>query len=128
VLMQFESDHNHTSKALELCQRSLDYYKKSEDPDRIADSMRHVADLHRRLGNSDDSERCYREAIGIYRRNADTNLGDLVNALRGFGLLLNKQVNKKEAIAVWREVKQLYFECHLHEGVEEATKNLEALE
>ena len=126
--MQFESDHNHPSKALELCQQSLMYYKKAGDLNKVAHSTRHLADLERHLGNEADSERNYRDAIGIYKDNASTNKGDLANALRGFGLLLEKRGNIQEAIAVWKETKELYVACNLQVGVDEANRKLDSLQ
>ena len=127
VYMQFESDHNDPSKALELCQQSLAYYKKGGDPDKVAHSTRHIADLERHLGYVDDSERNYREAIGIYKCNPNTNKRNLANALRGLGLLLENGGNTKEAIAVWKETKELYLACNLQEGVDEANRILGSL-
>ncbi len=127
IYMQFESDHNNPSEALELCQKSLMYYKKAGNPDKVAHSTRHLADLERHLGYEADSERNYREAIGIYKGNSNTNKGDLANALRGFGLLLEKRGNTKEAIAVWKETKELYQACNLQDGVDEANQKLDSL-
>ena len=127
IYMQFESDHNRPSKALEFCQQSLMYYKKASNLDKVAHSIRHIADLERHLGNEADSERNYREAISIYKGNANTNKGDLANALRGFGLLLEKQGNIEEAIAVWKETKELYLACNLQVGVDEANRKLDLL-
>jgi len=127
IYMQFELDHNHPSIALELCQQSLMYYKKASNLDKVAHSTRHIADLERYLGNEADSERNYREAIGIYKGNSKTNKGDLANALRGFGLLLEKHGNIEEAIAVWKETKELYLACNLQVGVDEANRKLDSL-
>jgi len=75
----------------------------------------------------DDSEHNYREAIDIYRGNASTAKGDLAKALRGFGILLEKQGKIEEAIAVWKETRALYLACNLREGVEEADLKLDSL-
>ena len=127
VYMQFESDHDNPSKALELCQQSLRYYKKASNPDKVAHSTRHIADLQRHLGHEADSERNYREAIDIYKGITTTNKGDLANALRGFGILLEKRGNIEEAIAVWKETKELYQACNIQEGADEANLKLDAL-
>jgi len=55
VYMQLEHDRGNFSTALNYCQTSLEYYKKTEDPSKIAHSLRHVADLQRELGQDADS-------------------------------------------------------------------------
>ena len=127
IYMQFESDQDNYSNALEFCQKSLRFYRKTKNLDKIAHSTRHIADLERHLGNEADSERNYREAIGIYKGNSNTNKGDLANALRGFGLLLEKRGNIEEAIAVWKDTKELYLACNLQDGVDEANLKLDSL-
>ncbi|MDH3650775.1 MAG: tetratricopeptide repeat protein [Saprospiraceae bacterium] len=128
IYMQFESDHNNHVKALELCEQSLTFYRKGKRPGRIAHSIRHVADLQRHLGKEVDAEYNYREAINIYRDQSDTSKGDLANALRGFGYLLEKIGKVREASAVWKEVKELYQACHLQDGVVEANRRLNSLQ
>lgn len=124
---QFESDHNNHQQALEFWQQSLVYYKKDGNPNKIAHSTRHIADIQRRLGDEEGSEKSYRKSLDIYRNNATTSTGDLANALRGFALLLEKRGKTAEAIANWHEVKESYKAIHLQEGVDEANERLDAL-
>ena len=112
IYMQFESDQDNYSKALEFCQKSLWFYRKDKNLDKIAHSTRHIADLQRHLGQEADSEGNYREAIANYKGNSNTYKGDLANALRGFGLLLEKRGKIEEAIAIWKETKELYLGCY----------------
>ena len=127
VYMQFESDHDNYSKAIELSQRSLSYYKRANNLDRIAHSTRHIADLQYQLGKDAESEQNYRVAISIYRENPNTGIGNLANALRGFGLLLEKREKIKEAIDIWNETKVLYASINLQDGVAEANEKLNTL-
>ena len=127
VYMQFESDHDNHEKAIELCRKSLMYYKKANNQVKIAHSTRHIADLQYTIGNLSESERNYRAAIHIYRDNPNESVGNLANALRGFGLLLEKIGKKREAIEVWRETKELYQSIDLQQGIEEANKKLKLL-
>ena len=127
IYMQFESDHNKLSKALEYCQQSLNFYRKANKLDKVAHSIRHLADLQRRLGKNSVAESNYREAIDIYRNNPQTDTGDLANALRGFALVL-EQLNKiTEAMSVWEEARELYHKCGIQAGVDEAEDKLESL-
>lgn len=127
IYAQIKSDHNHPEKALDLCMQSLAYYIKANNLDRIAHSKRHIADIESFLGNDAKSENIYREAINIYRSNDTTAKGDLANALRGFGLILEKSNKTEEAILVWKETKALYLDCNLQAGVDEANERLKRL-
>ena len=49
IYMQVESDHDRYLKALELCKKSLSYYMKCDNLDKIAHSTRHVADMEFQL-------------------------------------------------------------------------------
>jgi len=128
IYMQFESDHGNPEKALELCQMSLAYYKKAGNLNRNAHSTRHIANLEYHLGKEGDAEQHYRNAIAMYRENPNTFLGDLANALRGFGILLEKRGKIEEAIETWEETKKLYQACRLQEGVDEADQRLNSLQ
>ena len=125
IYMQFEYDQDNFSKALELCQQSLGYYKKATNSDKIAHSTRHIADLERHLGNNESSELNSRIAIGIYKANPETYKGDLAKALGGFGELLEKRKKIKEAISVWKEAKDLYKACNIKEGVDAINQKLD---
>ncbi|MBT8272172.1 MAG: tetratricopeptide repeat protein [Bacteroidia bacterium] len=127
IYMQFEADAQNPAKALELCKKSLSYYKKAANPDKIAHSTRHIADLESLLGKDEDAEGNYREAIRIYRDDPNSSIGDLANALRAFGLLLEKCGKIEEAIDIWKMTKELYQAINLQDGVDEANKKLNAL-
>ena len=127
IYMQFESDQDHYQKALEYSLQSIGFYQKAKDANKIAHSTRHLADLQFQLGQYQESESTYQQALTIYRKNANTNKGDLANALRGYGLVLEKLGKVKKAILVWKEVKQLYEAVDLEAGVEEAAAKLEFL-
>ena len=127
VYAQFESDHDRHEKALAFCQQSVMNYEKAGNPDRIAHSTRHMADLQRELGQDANAAGNYRAALVLYRENPHTDKVDLANALRGFGLLLEKRNKMEEAITVWQETKELYLACNLQDGVDEANLRLEAL-
>ena len=127
IRAQFESDHDRPEKALEYCQQSVEHYSESENTDRIAHSTRHMADIQRRLNRFEEAESNYRKSLHLYRNNLTTAKGDLANAMRGFGLLLERIDKIEEAIKTWTEVKELYRSCNLMEGVREADKRLDEL-
>lgn len=127
LYMQFESDHDKLEPAIEYCRQALAYYEKSGIPAKVAHSMRHLADLQTALGMGEEAVQHYREAIAIYRAQADTNPGTLANALRGYGLALELVGEKEEAKAVWLETRDLYAACGLEAGVDEALQHIESL-
>ena len=127
IYMQFDYDQGNLSNALELCHKSLAFYHKANNSDKIAHSTRHIADLQCHLGDDTSSESNYRTAISIYKDNPDTQAGDLANALRGFAILLEKRGKIQEAITAWEEAKELYQAGHVQCGVDEAGRKLVAL-
>ena len=127
IYMQFESDHDNPSQAMGFCRQSINYYRQAGNQNRVAHATRHLADLQNRLGKEADSEDSYREAINIYRKSPDVHPGDLANALRGFGLILEKRGKITEAVAIWQETKDLYQNCNIQAGVDEASQRLAAL-
>lgn len=127
IYMQFEYDHEKHAKALEFCQQSLEYYRKTKNANKIAHSTRHIADLQRHLGHRNDSELNYQKAIDIYRTSSDVSKLDLANALRGYGLLLENLGKIDDAIGVWEDVKELYSTCDIQAGVDEARDRLDSL-
>ena len=92
------------------------------------DSTRHLANLQRALGNDADSESNYREAIGIYKADSQTRIGDLANALRGFALVFEKRSKISQAKTAWEETKELYQSCNLQAGIDEANRKLDSLQ
>ena len=127
VYAQFQSDHDDLPNALELYKQSLEFHKKAKKPDKIAHPTRHIADNQRGLGQDENSEKDYREAIGIYGANPQTYTGDPANALRGFALVLESRDKIPEAIAGWKKTKKLYRECNLQIGVDETQRKLDNL-
>ena len=59
IYAQFYSDQKRSDLVLEFLQQSLFYYKKSGDPDKIAHSTRHIADLQFEIGFVEESKTNY---------------------------------------------------------------------
>ncbi len=126
VYMQIEWDHHRYNRALKFCKQALQHYSKSENLNLIAHSRRHLADLQRQLGMLEESEANYCQALDIYR-SALCNDGDLANALRGYGLLLEGIERPQEAQQAWLKVKEIYEQHGIPEGVQEAIEALQRL-
>ena len=128
IYMQIAFDQSNFDEALKNCKTSVIYYHKTENQAKIAHSTRHLADIQSQLGKIDEAERNYRESIEIYRKKNDSSFLDLANALRGHAILLEKKNEVLEAIKFWEEAKELYKECSIEAGVQEANSKLETLE
>lgn len=124
IYMQFEADHGNLAEAIGYCRQSVANYARSGRPEKVAHSTRHLADLQRALGLGEEAVQTYRAAIAIYRALPDSNLGNLANALRGFGLALEVMGEKEEAKNVWQETRDLYAACGLQAGVDEALQHM----
>ncbi len=126
IYMQIEWDHHRYNKALKFCKQALQHYLKSENLNLIAHSRRHLADLQRQLGMLEESEANYCQVLEIYGTSPSKD-GDLANALRGYGLLLERLDRPLEAQQLWLKIKEIYQMHHISEGVQEAIEALKRL-
>ncbi len=122
------SDLEELDRALFLENQSLEYYTETGDRRLIAHATRHIADYLRRLNEDEQAKKRYEEAIAIYREDERGNTNDMANALRGYGLVLEKLDDRHLAISVWQEVKTLYAACNIAAGVKEAQEKLISFE
>lgn len=127
IRMQYEADKDNFDKAMEYCQLSVLNYIKSKDYDRVAHSVRHLADLQFEMGELKESESNYIKSIGIYKSLEDCNKGDLANALRGYAQLQEKKGEFSEAMDLWQEIIHLYKECNFKAGEIEGIEKLNQL-
>ncbi|RZV54912.1 MAG: tetratricopeptide repeat protein, partial [Flavobacteriaceae bacterium] len=128
IKMQYESDHDNYDKAIEFCRKAVSHYEKAKNHDRIAHSRRHLADLQVELGRLDEAELNYHEALDLYRNNDDTHIGDLINALRGYAILLGKQMKTTQAKKVWQEILQHYQDVGYKDAELDAIEKIRQLE
>lgn len=127
IYRQYESDNNNYEKALQYNLKSLSYYKKANNLDRIAHSTRHLADLQVKLNEFDSAKENYEAAIKIYKESTDSNDLDLSNALRGFAELLELLGNLNSAIEIWNEVLIIYEMLQFEDGISEVKKRIKGL-
>lgn len=127
IKMQFEADHDQLAKAVEFSKGSVAFYKKAGNNGRTAHATRHLADLQSRLGQLDNAEQNYKEALKFYRANSKSFKGDLASALRAFGLLLEKKKKIKAAIQSWKEAREIYAGFGVQEGIKEAEAKIKEL-
>jgi len=126
-LGQIESDLEDHSAALKNYEEAVAIYRARGDSQRLAHTVRHVGDIHRREKRADLAEPCYREALEIYRRDETTPPLDLANALRGFAILKEDIGEPLQAKPLWEEAHGLYAAADVKEGVAESSRRLAML-
>ena len=112
-----ESSQEHYRQAGEI-------YRSLGNPLKTANTIRHAADLLREQKRLDEAEVLYVESLEIYRRQKDTPPLDLANAIRGFALLKEDVGDRKEALSLWREARDLYELTGIPAGVSESDRRI----
>jgi tetratricopeptide (TPR) repeat protein len=102
-------------------------YRELEQPLQWAHKARHAADILREQGRRDESGRLYAEVLEVYRANADAIKLDVANAIRGFALLKTGMGADRDAIALWKEARDIYRSENIEPGIEESTRQIESL-
>ena len=110
-----ESSQEHYRQAGEI-------YRSLGNP--LKNTIRHAADLLREQKRLDEAEVLYVESLEIYRRQKDTPPLDLANAIRGFALLKEDVGDRKEALSLWLEARDLYQLTGIEAGVSESDRRI----
>jgi tetratricopeptide (TPR) repeat protein len=111
--------------ALERHRAGAEILRCMVEPQRLAHTVRHVADIERQMERLDAAEVDYAEALAIYRDDAaKTGKLDLANTLRGYALLREERGDLKTASEMWSEARELYAALDLQVGVDEADRRL----
>jgi tetratricopeptide (TPR) repeat protein len=95
-----------------------------DDRTLLAQALRHVSDMERERGKSDEAFMTGQEAVDIYRQLPDASQLDLANALRVTALALMDLGKPLEALPVLQEARALYRELQISEGVAECDSYL----
>jgi tetratricopeptide (TPR) repeat protein len=98
-----------------------------DDRTSLAQALRHVSDMERERGESEDAFLSGLEAVDIYRSLPDASQLDLANALRVTALALMDLGKPLEAVPMWQEARALYGELQVFEGVAECDSYLTLL-
>ena len=115
---QVERDAGDADAAIPLLEEATELAREHDEPLRLAHTVRHLGDAYRSVDRLDDAERCYDEALGIYRT-ASTGALELANAVRPLALLREAQGRGDDAGLLWREARRLYAVAGIAEGIEE---------
>jgi tetratricopeptide (TPR) repeat protein len=126
-LGRVERDLRETDAALLHYGEAAAVYRKLDEPLRLAHTVRHIGDILRGDGQLQPAGPHFREALEIYRAHPETPPLDLANALRGYALLQEDLGEKQEAVALWREARELYAAANVQAGVDEGDRRIERL-
>jgi tetratricopeptide (TPR) repeat protein len=102
-------------------------FARGKDPLKLARRMRHLGDAYSTAGRADHAERCYGEALSIYRARPDTKPLDLANALRGLAVVKHGTGAADEAQRLWHEAHGLYVSVNVQSGIAESAARLALL-
>ena len=113
------------TESLELYLQATQMVREQGNKLVLAHTIRHLADVHRNLGNLDEAEPLYVEALQIYRGDSGTSELELANALRPMALLMEANTDYEQALLLWQEARALYESCSIEAGVTECREAIE---
>ena len=98
-----------------------------DDRLKLAHTIRHLGDVHMERGHWNEAERCFTEALDIYRSHPSPGALDLANAVRAYAALKTKLGHCEEARKLWVEAGELYQSEGITAGVEECRRRADQL-
>jgi tetratricopeptide (TPR) repeat protein len=113
--------------ALSHYEQAVALLRNSANRLKFAHTLRHLGDVHAEQQHSNEAERCFAEALAIYRANPGASPLDLANAIRSHALLKSETGQAKEALELWLEAAVLYKGLGIAEGVQECRRRAEQL-
>jgi len=113
--------------ALERYSAAATMLRQTNEPQRLAHTIRHVADIQSNMGLHAEAEASYAEALQIYRDDFRTGSLDLANTLRGYALSREETGHRLAAHAMWSEALELYRKVGVQAGVDEAERYIARL-
>jgi tetratricopeptide (TPR) repeat protein len=128
ALGQIERDLSNPAEALHHYEEAAAIYRAAGEELRYAHTIRHVGDIHREEKRPGPAGPCYRTALEIYRAHPEPHPLDVANAIRGYALLKEETGETLEALALWKEARELYAQAQVEAGVAESTRRIALLE
>ena len=122
-----ERNAGNLTAAADSYKRAADAFHLAGQPLRKAHAIRHSGDILQDAGDLTAAQPCYEEALAIYRHNPDTPPLDLANAIAGYARLSEKLNHQRRASALWKDAFDLYTQCSVQAGIDEARGRLDAL-
>jgi len=122
-----ERNAGNLTAAADSYKRAADAFHLAAQPLREAHAIRHSGDILQAAGELTTAQPCYEEALGIYRRHPEVPLLDLANAIAGYARLSEKLNHRQRAAALWKDALDLYTQCSVQPGIDEARGRLDDL-
>jgi len=123
-MAQIERDQARNAEALTLYDEAVSLCRKHSDRLLLAHTIRHLGDVRRHLGQQQNAQACYEEALGIYRSEPRAKPLDVANTVRPFAILKEAMGDFEGARTFWREAQNLYQSLNIDPGVVECSKHL----
>jgi tetratricopeptide (TPR) repeat protein len=127
VLAHLVRDLDQNERALPLYEEAVTLCRHEQDPLLLAQTVRHLGDLHRGDGRLVEADRCYSEALSLYRAAPAPPALDFANAIRPAALLKEAEGDLETAKTLWSEAQRLYEAVGLPRAVEECSRRLSRL-
>lgn len=105
--------------AVRLYEEAVWGYRATNNPLRLAHTIRHLGDVHHENGRDDIAAPLIEEALAIYRADDPEPL-DLANCIRSLAVIRDDE-------ALWEEAHRLYVATNIQPGVDETARRLERL-
>lgn len=121
-------DLDRQEEALPLSEESVRASRDEGDGLLVAHTVRHLGDLHRDGGRLPEADRCYDEALALYRAAPSPDPLDVANALRPAALLKLSLGQRSDARALFSQARALYEQVGIVAGVEECSRQMAQLE
>jgi thermostable 8-oxoguanine DNA glycosylase len=118
-LAQAERGIGNLEAASHHCANAAVLYRELAQPERLAFSLRHEADILRESGSIVQAEPLYLEAEEIYRQLGEQATLDLANTLRGLAIVTGAAGKMGESKVRWEHARELYAKCNVEAGVAE---------
>jgi tetratricopeptide (TPR) repeat protein len=106
------------------CKLAVARARTGHDPLRLAHRVRHLGDAYYYAKRAALAERCYAEALAIYRFHTETRPLDLANAIRSVAVLRHETGAIEDAERWWQEAHDLYVALGASAGVAESAARL----
>ena len=127
ALSEVERDLGRNNEALKLYEEAVAVCRAEGDPLLLAHTIRHLGQLHHDAARLQDAERCYRQALELYRSHENAPPLDVANAVRPLAILQDEAGETEAARRLWQEARDLYEACGVQAGVDECAERLARL-
>src|SRR5438105_4727806 len=89
--------------ALKHYEEAVAIYRELDDPLRLAHTIRHLGLVHEDAGRLEEAEKCYDEALALYRKHETGDTLDYANAVRYPAVIKNRRGKREESTRLWEE-------------------------